>query len=346
MTVQPATSNQHVPVMLGEILDQAVGVADDLKRALRVGFDGTFGRGGHTRELLKANPELRMIAFDQDQDAIRFGAENFASEISAGRLDLVRANFENMKEAGTRVNAISADGFEFMMLDLGVSSPQLDVAGRGFSFYHDGPLDMRMDDRLELTAAKIVNEWAEQDLARVFIAQGEVEYPFKVVRAILNDRQTTAFTTTKQLAGLIERVDGWVKKGFHPATQYFMALRLEVNRELDVVQKALPEALKLLAPGGRLAVITFHSLEDRIVKNLFRSVEEGEVLGANFGENVKRKAYKPSDKETTANPRSRSAKLRVFRRFATGEAKGPKNKYAHLAKNRHGQPPDETPDDE
>lgn len=346
MTKASTTSDQHVPVMLGEILRQAAEVAHDLKRGLQVGFDGTFGRGGHTRELLCANADLRMVAFDQDQDAIRFGEEKFAAEISQGRLVLVRANFENMKEAAARVQAIAPTGFEFMMFDLGVSSPQLDVAGRGFSFYHDGPLDMRMDNRIELTAAKIVNDWAEQDLARVFIAQGEIEYPFKVVRAILNDRATAPFTTTKQLAGLIERVDGWAKKGFHPATQYFMALRLAVNRELESVEKAVPEALKLLAPGGRLAVITFHSLEDRIVKNLFRLVEDGELFGADFGENVKRKAFKPSEKETAINPRSRSAKLRVFRRYAAGETKGPKNKYAHLAKTRHGEPPEPTGDDE
>jgi 16S rRNA (cytosine1402-N4)-methyltransferase len=346
LTLASAPSDQHIPVMLGEILVQAAGVAHDLKRPLRIGFDGTFGRGGHTRELLNANLELRMIAFDQDQDAIRFGELNFSDVIKQGRLTLTRANFENMKEAGNLVRETSADGFEFMMLDLGVSSPQLDVAGRGFSFYHDGPLDMRMDDRLQLTAAEIVNEWPEQDLARVFIARGEIEYPFKVVRAILNDRLTTPFSTTKQLAGLIERVDGWAKKGFHPATQYFMALRLEVNRELEVVEKSLPEALKLLAPGGRLAIITFHSLEDRIVKNLFRSAEEGELFGADFGENVKRKAFKPSEKETALNPRSRSAKLRVFRRFAVGETKGPKNKYAHLAKTRHGEPPEPPDDDE
>ncbi len=231
-----------------------------------------------------------------------------------------------------------------MMFDLGVSSPQLDVASRGFSFYHEGPLDMRMDDRLTLTAAKIVNEWDEQDLARVFIGHGEVEYPFKVIRAILADRVSTPFKTTKQLSGLIERVDGWVKKGFHPATQYFQALRLEVNRELDVVAKALPAALQLLVPGGRLAVITFHSLEDRIVKNFFRDAEDGtSVLGSSFGENVKRKAFKPSDREVASNTRSRSAKLRVFRRFEAGESKSPKNKYAHLAKTRHAAPP---PDDE
>lgn len=330
-------------MMLAEVLVQAEETAQDLKRVsgrdLRTGFDGTFGRGGHTGELLKSHPSLSMIAFDQDQDAIRFGSEKFAAEIASGRLKLVRSNFENLDEAARQVRAISSDGFDFMLFDLGVSSPQLDVAGRGFSFYHDGPLDMRMDDRLSLTAAKIVNEWDEQDLARIFITYGEVEYPFKVIRAILHDRVTTPFTSTKQLSGLIERVDGWAKKGFHPATQYFMALRLEVNRELEAIEKALPKALELLAPGGRLAVITFHSLEDRIVKNFFRDVEDGTALGGSFGENVKRKAFKPSEKEIAENPRSRSAKLRVFRRFAKGESKGPKNKYAHLAKVRHAAPP-------
>lgn len=284
-----------------------------------------------------------MIAFDQDQDAIQFGLEKFASEIKANRLVLVRANFEDMKQAKALVGQ---DGFDFMLFDLGVSSPQLDIAARGFSFYHDGPLDMRMDDRLTLNAAKIVNEFTEQELARVFIGFGEIEYPFKVIRAILNDREQTQFTTTKQLAGLIERVDGWAKKGFHPATQYFMALRLEVNRELDVVAKTLPEALRLLCPGGRLAMITFHSLEDRIVKNYFRDVEDGAALGPDFGENVKRKAFKPSEKEISGNVRARSAKLRVFRRFKTGETKSPKNKYAHLAKVRHeAQPEDGGPED-
>ena len=321
----------HIPVMLQEILDQAAEVAEGLGRPLRRGFDGTFGRGGHSRALLSAHPELRMTAFDQDQDAIRFGNENFANEIAAGRLRLVRSNFEDVDTLA----AESAEGFDFILLDLGVSSPQLDVAHRGFSFYHDGPLDMRMDDRLTLTAAKIVNEWSEDELVRVFSGFGEIEFPFKVVRAVLNDRQTTPFTTTQQLSGLIERVDGWAKKGFHPATQYFMALRLEVNRELEVVSRAVPVMTRLLAPGGRLAIITFHSLEDRIVKNLFREFEDGIGLvaedGGPWGESVRRKAFKPSDSEVAKNPRSRSAKLRVFRRFAKGETKKQKNKYAHLA---------------
>jgi 16S rRNA (cytosine1402-N4)-methyltransferase len=328
----------HIPVLLKEVLDQALETSKDLARPLRHGFDGTFGRGGHTKALLAAHPELRIVAFDQDQDAIHFGTKNFAIEIAKNRLVLVRANFEDLNEARSH---LGNECFDFMLFDLGVSSPQLDVASRGFSFYHDGPLDMRMDDRLKITAAQIINEWPEQDLARIFIGHGEVEYPFKVIRAILADREKMPFTTTKQLAGLIERVDGWAKKGFHPATQYFMALRLEINRELDVVAKVLPEALKLLSPGGRLAMITFHSLEDRIVKSYFRDVEDGLRLGTTFGENVKRKAFKPGEKEIAENVRSRSAKLRVFRRFKLGETKTPKNKYAHLAKTRHGTPPDD-----
>lgn len=323
----------HVPVLLSEVLEQARELATDLKRALHFGFDGTFGRGGHTRALLSEHENLKVIAFDQDADAIRFGQAQFADAVLSGRLQLVRENFGNLNTAQMELSKVGAETFDFMLFDLGVSSPQLDVASRGFSFYHDGPLDMRMDDRLELTAAKIVNEWAEQDLARIFIEHGEVEFPFKVVRAIVQDREQVKFTTTKQLAGLIERVDGWAKKGFHPATQYFMALRLEINREMDAVTEMLPKALKLLSPGGRLAVITFHSLEDRIVKNFFRE-QEAEAL---FGETVKRKAIQPSDEEVVRNPRSRSAKLRVFRRFQEGESKRTKNKYAHLAKTRHGE---------
>jgi len=329
-----ANSKGHVPVLLSEVREQAKEVALELGQ-VAYGFDGTFGRGGHTKALLNDHPSLRMIAFDQDAEAIQFGQTQFLGDVDCGRLQLIRGNFENLEMARAALAQNGATNFDFMLFDLGVSSPQLDVASRGFSFYNDGPLDMRMDDRTELTAAKIVNEWAEQDLARIFIEHGEVEFPFKVVRAIVQDREKTQFETTQQLAGLIERVDGWTKKGFHPATQYFMALRMEINRETDVVAQMLPKALKLLSPGGRLAVITFHSLEDRIVKNFFRERD----AEATFGETVKRKAIQPSDEEVARNPRSRSAKLRVFRRYQDGESKRPKNKYAHLAKTRHLSPP-------
>lgn len=316
----------HVPVFFDEVLEQAREVEADLGRPLRRICDGTFGRGGHLRGLLTAHPQARAVAFDQDADAIRFGKQTFAAEISNGRLRLVHSNFEEVASTGLE----GAAGYDFMLFDLGVSSPQLDTGERGFSFYHDGPLDMRMDTRAKLTAETIVNEWSENDLVAVFQDDGEVERPHKVARAIVSDRKVKRFTTTKDLAGLIERVDGWAKKGHHPATLYFMALRLRVNRELEVLERVLPLAFEKLEPGGRVAIITFHSLEDRIVKNFFRSVEDSGELGANFGESVRRKATKPAENEVDRNSRSRSAKLRVFRRYAAGETRAPKNKYAHL----------------
>lgn len=315
----------HVPVFFDEVLQQAREAEVELGRPLRWALDGTFGRGGHSRGLLQNHSQLKLVAFDQDRESIEFAQREFADFITAGRLELVHENFETL-EAAKRF----ATEFDFILLDLGVSSPQLDQAVRGFSFYHDGPLDMRMDHRTELTAAGIVNEWPEEDLAALFASEGEAVSPHKVARAIATDRKLKPFSSTRQLAELIERVEGWKKKGHHPATLYFMALRLRVNRELDVIAAVLPKALRALAPGGRLAVITFHSLEDRIVKNLFRAAEDGLVLGRDFGENVRRKATKPSGQEVARNPRSRSAKLRVFRRYEAGETKPEKNKYAHL----------------
>ncbi len=177
-------------------------------------FDGTFGRGGHAKAVMETWPESKMIAFDHDEDAIKFGSQNFASEIAEGRLQLIRSNYDDFAKMKTEHAAkFPAQGFDRMLLDLGVSSPQLDQAHRGFSFYQDGPLDMRMDQRIEETAADIINNYEEQDLARLFIELGEVQRPFRVVRAIVNDRQhKNKFTTTKELAGLIERVDGWQKK--------------------------------------------------------------------------------------------------------------------------------------
>lgn len=329
--------NAHIPVLLNEVLVQANAVVEDLARPLRFGLDGTFGRGGHTRALLAAHPALKMTAFDQDAEALRFAESEFSSEIAERRLTLVHANFSDLEkvEGEPREN-----GFDFMLFDLGVSSPQLDVGARGFSFYHEGPLDMRMDDRKTLTAARLLNEWSESELTRVFQDYGEIERPFKVVRAIVQDRARQPFVTTTQFAGLVERVDGWAKKGFHPATQYFMALRMEVNAELESIEAMLPRAMRLLSPGGRLAIITFHSLEDRLVKNFIRDVEDDAALGADFGESVRRKPIVPTDEEVKRNSRARSAKLRVFRRYKVGEVKGPKNKYAHLAITRHPEPPD------
>ena len=213
-------SQAHAPVMLSETLD-----AFRAAKSVRAAWDGTFGRGGHARATLDQFPDARLWAMDMDEAAIAHGREAFAREVAEGRAHFTRAPYVRFKE----LRAQFPEAFDAMLLDLGVSSPQLDEAERGFSFYHDGPLDMRMDRTQETTAATVINEWDEEDLARLFIELGEVPRPFRVVRAIAHDRKSRPFRTTLDLAGLIERVDGWRKKGSHPATKYFLALRLEVN---------------------------------------------------------------------------------------------------------------------
>jgi 16S rRNA (cytosine1402-N4)-methyltransferase len=296
-------SAPHKPVFLDDTLNLFRLHAGEVRAA----FDGTFGRGGHARAVLDAWPDCRMVAMDWDETAISFGRENFATEIASGRLTLIHASYESF--ALEHARRLHEPGFpqtyDLMLLDLGVSSPQLDTAERGFSFYHSGPLDMRMDQRQSCTASEIINSWDEQDLARLFIEYGEVQSPFRVVRAIVHDRKEKPFLQTDQLASLIERINGWSRKGSHPATQYFLALRLKVNEELVNLSKVLPQLINGLSPGGILSVITFHSLEDRIVKHLFKgSLAHGRLLN--------KKVIKPSELEVQNNPRARSAKLRAF----------------------------------
>lgn len=265
-------------------------------------FDGTFGRGGHY-QLLKNNYNIsKAIATDQDLQAIEFAKENFPEVV------IHHTNFNTFAEENAKANT---EKFDMMLADLGVSSPQLDQAERGFSFNKDGPLDMRMNQKQSMTAARIVNEFTEDDLFKLFREFGEIQNPARVIRAIVEDRKTQSFTTTMQLSGLIERVDGWHKKGFNPATQYFMALRLVVNQELHVVEEGIKQLMLQLTDGGRLAVITFHSLEDRIIKNLFKD--------SDLGFSVNKKVIVPSEEECKTNPRARSAKLRIFQRGAQPE---------------------------
>lgn len=285
----------HIPVLFNEIVATFAPFAGQQEV---VYFDGTFGRGGHYRLLLEKNSSLRTIAFDQDPEAHAYAQNQFSDLIQSQKLVFFQDNFVNFEK---HYNG----PIDFALLDLGVSSPQLDQPERGFSFYHDGPLDMRMNNQDGITAAELVNTMTEQELVGLFHSLGEVHSPFKVVRAILEDRKIKPFTTTKQLSGLIERVDGWRRKGFHPATQYFMALRLKVNKELDVIEEVLPKLMEKLRPQGRLAIITFHSLEDRIVKTIFRTYPE-------LGDPLKRKVTHPTREEELSNPRSRSGKLRVF----------------------------------
>lgn len=288
-------SNLHVPVMLNEIIELfKAGPENPLKM-----LDGTFGRGGHSAAMLERFPNLHVVGVDQDLTAIEHGEKVIEPQFP-GRLKLFHGTFAKFTEQNT-------ESFDLMLLDLGVSSPQLDNPERGFSFYHNGPLDMRMNQNQKISAATMINEWDEEDLIDIFKNYGEVRSPYRVIRAILFDRQTKPFTTTHQLAGLIERVEGWRQKGKHPATQYFLGLRLRVNQELESVQESLPRMIRSLVPGGVLVVMTFHSLEDRIAKNIFKDHED-------FGYRINKKVIVASDEEQKLNPRSRSAKLRGFLR--------------------------------
>ncbi len=289
----------HIPVMLKEILEIAAPVFAKEADQFRY-FDGTLGRGGHLSEIMNLDSRIHGVAFDRDPEALEYVSNLRADWIANSRLKLVHSNFADFSP--------EREGFfDFMLLDLGVSSPQLDEGRRGFSFYHEGPLDMRMDPTQGDTAADLIANYDEEDLTTLFQKYGEISRPYRVIRAILNDRTDKPFLTTRQLAGLIERVDGWQRKGYHPATNYFMALRLKVNEELNSTERSLLPLIHGLKPGGRLAVLTFHSLEDRIVKNLFKDEEE-------LGSPLFKKVIKPTWEESQKNSRARSAKLRVFER--------------------------------
>lgn len=264
-------------------------------------LDGTFGRGGHCTALLKKYPELQATGVDRDETAHAYAESHYGDFLSTGRLSLWKGSYSKY------IQEHPQEKFDLILLDLGVSSPQLDSAERGFSFYGDGPLDMRMGRHQITTAAEVINEWPEEQLIEIFKEYGEIHSPFRVVRALVHDRKTTPFTTTAQLAGLIERVEKWKKKGWHPATQYFLALRLLVNQELEDLKSALPLLIQALNPGGVIAVITFHSLEDRIAKVIFKDHE-------NVGAKINKKVIVPSEEEEKSNPRSRSAKLRGFQK--------------------------------
>lgn len=297
-------SPDHQPVLLYEILESFWSLAHDSRKNLRY-FDGTFGRGGHYRAIKAMAPRLKALVMDQDLEAEKYLKEEFKTEVEQGELLFEFGNFSQFSES-------KQGRFDMMLLDLGVSSPQLDQGHRGFSFYHPGPLDMRMNQQLETTAADILNQYSEKDLVHLFQHYGEIYKPYRVVRALVHDRKEKPWSETQEFAQLIERVDGWRKKGVHPATQYFMGLRLAVNQELEVLEEALPKMAQALNPGGRLAVISFHSLEDRIVKNTFKSLKH-------LGEPTHKKIIVASEDEQKRNSRSRSAKLRVFERRVQDE---------------------------
>lgn len=279
--------------------------------------DGTIGGAGHAAAILAASsPTGWLYGCDRDGAAIEAAGRRLGE--FAGRFELRQGNFLELPDW---VSPASCDG---VLLDLGVSSPQLDTAARGFSFQQEGPLDMRMDTRQPLTAAELVNTAAPEELAKLFWELGGERDSRRFARAVAREREARRFETTRQLAELIERLAPRYGKKTHPATRVFQALRLAVNDELGSLQNGLAGALKLLRPGGRLAVITFHSLEDRVVKDFGRArardytftggVDVPELREPRAPELiwVSRKAVKPGAAELADNPRSRSAQLRVM----------------------------------
>jgi len=283
--------------------------------------DGTLGGAGHAASILAASsPTGWMYGCDRDGVAVEAARKRLADEF-AGRFEIRRGNFSEMADW---IPAVSCDG---VLLDLGVSSPQLDSAERGFSFQNDGPLDMRMDGRQKLTAADLVNELGAEEMAKIFWEFGDERDSRRFARAIVHDRAQLKFTTTRQLAGLIERLAPRHGKKSHPATKVFQALRIAVNDEIGSLKQGLAAAVNILKPGGRLAVITFHSLEDRVVKEFGRErtrdytfsgeVDVPELRSPRVPELkwVSRKAILPGEVEREENPRSRSAQLRVLEKI-------------------------------
>ena len=275
--------------------------------------DGTCGGGGHTAEILRTGADV--LALDQDPDAIEFAAEKL--EQFGGRVTLRQANF---RDAGRVLDELGIVGIGGAQLDMGVSSRQLENASRGFSVMRQGPLDMRMDPRRELTAATVVNSYSEEDLTRLFRDLGEEPAARRIASQLVKLRKASPFQDTMQLAKAIEKIV-WRHGRRHPATQVFQALRMEVNDELGALEEGLGILTKRLEPGARLAVITFHSLEDRIVKNFFRDRSHEWLDRPEWPEPrrnpdfsfrlITSKPVEPGENEQRNNPRSRSAKLRV-----------------------------------
>jgi 16S rRNA (cytosine1402-N4)-methyltransferase len=283
--------------------------------------DGTVGGAGHAAGILAASsPTGWLSGCDRDGAAVE-AAEKRLAEKFAGRFEIRRGNFTEM--AGW-IPAASCDG---VLLDLGVSSPQLDSPERGFSFQHNGPLDMRMDDRQPLRAADLVNGASAEELAKILWEYGGERESRRLAKAVVHDRAQRKFETTRQLAELIERISPRAGKKAHPATKIFQALRIAVNDEIGSLKRGLAAAVEILKPGGRLAVITFHSLEDRVVKEFGRErtrdyTFSGEVDVPELRQPrapelkwVTRKAIAPGEMELKENPRSRSAQLRVLEKM-------------------------------
>ena len=281
--------------------------------------DATLGYAGHSSEILKRIPKGHLFAFDQDEEAIKASREKL--DTIASNYTIIKSNFVHLKEELEKNNIQQIDGILF---DLGVSSPQLDEDYRGFSFHKDAKLDMRMDMTNDLSAYQVVNEYSKEELTNIFFQYGEEKYANSIARKIVEYRETKKIETTLELVEIIKSaVPEKYKREKHPARKVFQAIRIEVNHELEVFEKALIDSLSLLNVNGRICVITFHSLEDKMCKNIFKESSEISeelkhlpVIPKEYLPNFKViHTLKPTKQELLENPRSRSAKLRVIERI-------------------------------
>ncbi len=310
---------EHKSVLLRETVD-SLNIRPD-----GIYVDGTLGGGGHACEVLKRlGPKGRLIGIDQDADAIKAAAERL--EPMKERVIIVRDNYRNIQRVLEGLGISKVDG---IYLDLGVSSYQLDTAKRGFTYRENAPLDMRMDQRNEKTAADIVNEYEEMELYRIIRDYGEDRFAKNIAKHIVRERKKSRIETTDQLVEIIKAaIPAKIRaEGGHPAKRTFQAIRIELNKELEVLNESIDTMIGLLNPGGRLSIITFHSLEDRIVKNRFRTNENPCICPPDFpvcvcgrksmGKVITRKPILPDEAEIEENKRSKSSKLRVFERSAS-----------------------------
>ncbi|WP_297446490.1 16S rRNA (cytosine(1402)-N(4))-methyltransferase RsmH [Desulfurobacterium sp.] len=292
----------HPPVLLNESIE--------FLKAKEGGVfvDATLGGGGHTGAILEANPQNRVIAIDRDEEAIDRAIKKL--ERFGDRFSVYHANFAQI---GVVLDEEGIDFVDGILFDLGVSHFQL-RGDRGFSFWKDDPLDMRMDRSQKLTAADVVNTLSERELANIIYRYGEERFSRKIAREIVKRRKEKPIKTTLELAKIVESVIPkklWAGRKKHPATKTFQAIRIYVNKELESIEEAIPEAVDRLKPGGRIVVITFHSLEDRIVKELLKERKDLKIIA--------KKPVLPTEEEIAANPAARSAKLRAAEKKAPAE---------------------------
>ena len=311
-----ATNFSHRSVLLRECMDGLAIRSDGIY------VDGTAGGGGHSAEIASRLSHGKLIAIDQDEAAIAAASQRLAP--FGDRAVVVRSNFRHVAEVCRELGVQEIDG---LLLDLGVSSYQLDTPERGFSYQADAPLDMRMDKRGELDAFAVVNGYPEEKLKKILYEYGEERFAPAIAAAIVRERAKAPIETTAQLSNLIKYAMPPAARegGHHPAKRSFQAIRIEVNRELDVIEPAIRDAVRLLRTGGRIAIITFHSLEDRIVKQTFADLAKSCTCPKDFpvcvcGNRpslrvISKKPILPSAEELSENPRSRSAKLRVAQKL-------------------------------